>query len=216
MKKKLLSLSLISLVFSTSALADNYKDYRAFDTPVNYNYLQLFFGWGSIDPDSAAIDEENVTALGISYQKMINENWIGEIDYEGRFIHGDAADVRNDRTSVRGKYRVGINEKSDLVFGAKLGVMRSKVTKRSDDSTISSDTDFMYGFGAEYRYGFNKNWEGGLGLEYTDADHLDETAVTADIIYYSSSKFGFGAYLTKLYGSDTETAEGGIKARFRF
>ncbi|WP_375750081.1 outer membrane beta-barrel protein [Vibrio sp. HN007] len=204
------------LTCCTSVIADENKSYRAYDSPVNYSYLQFYVGGGHIDPDSDAIDEDNLTELGLSYQRMLSEHWIGELDYEGHFIHGDKADLRNDRAAVRGLYRISLNDKSDVLFGAKLGVMRTKATRRSDDSTISSDTDFMYGISAEYRYGFSKKWEGGLGVEYTDADHLDETQFTADIVYYSSDKFGFGGYVSEAIGDKSNTTAIGLKARFRF
>ena len=114
----ILLLSLASYWSGTPITSLTNPDYRAYDSPYNYNFLQLGAG---VQNNGLDID------LGGSY--MLDEHWMITGQYQNKFLHGgdlptgqDSLDSKFNQStfSLGAMYRMPINRSLDAVFGSEL------------------------------------------------------------------------------------------------
>ena len=197
-----------SLLLTTALMALS-DDYRAYDTPVNYNYGMIAVGQTSLDDSD--IDAVAVVGGG---EAMINENIIFDVFYSGAIINEDSYDADTNSLSLGLSYRYGLTEKLDIVAGADVVYGWYNVEPIIGNDT--SDNDFGYSLKSSLRYGFTRNFEGVLGVSYTDVFDDTATGINANISYYFSESFAFGGAYGQVMSDtdDSSTYTAFVKVRF--
>lgn len=163
----ILLFSLLSYWTGTPITSLTNPDYRAYDSPYNYNHLQIGAGWQTHGVD---------IKLAGSY--MLNENWILTGHYQNYFLHDDdfptgenAYDIKFSQSDITTGllYRRPINPSLDAVFGGELGFdwYKDRKTTSITDDIIGIDYD-------DHSIGIR----GLTGLRYSITDKLE---VGADI-----------------------------------
>lgn len=213
--KKVLTLSALVL-FSSSALAVDIMEhgYRAYGSPVNYNYVGVSLGGGKLNRDGGANSEVSVTKF--SAQMLATENILVNLEYEGRFTNHNNNNERADNYSALIGYRQNVSENSDVVLGVKLG--GSAVQRKHDQTEIIEfeDHNLLTGINLSYFYGLSDQLDSRAVLEYNDSKRNSETSFELGLDYYLNKHFSVGGYGKLIYMEGANLNHLGIMSKLRF
>ena len=200
MKKSiLLSLALLATSLTAEEGEKAFSDeFQAYDTPVNYNYAELFVG--QID----TIDDSPLVISG-GGEGMITKNWIYDLYYTG----ATSNTVNANTFAFGGSYRFSMMEKLDLLVGADL------IYGWGNESGGPSTNDFGFGVKTSLRYGFTPKFEGLLGLGVTNLYDNTGTSVTASLTYYFNNYFGLSGRVIETFATNNSFTYG-ASLKFRF
>ncbi|CAM2837366.1 porin family protein [Vibrio rarus] len=209
------SIALLSLtsVFMPQSLASDWG-YRTYSAPVNYNYFSVALGGGKLNTDIDS-DRDNVTISDLNLRWLINEHWITNVQYKGRFTHFGDSNDRADYLTLSGARRFAVMEKGDVYAGVKIGGAKIKLRDQSG-STLSTEKEFLLGVFTGVNYGFTDALEGTMLLEYLEYDLIHESSFELSLDYYFSEKFSLGAYARTIWNDDANLDQGGVVAKIRF
>ncbi|MFT5675216.1 MAG: hypothetical protein ACI808_001146, partial [Paraglaciecola sp.] len=159
MKRVLFVSVLLSSSFANAALN---LDYRAYNTPVNYNFAEINVRQHSYEFDdknsnfdttiiSAAsevmLDESMILSYSLSYEKMVefafSDDSLSSIGMQLALLH-----------------RTALAEKTDLVFGG--GIELTWLALEINDETDYRHEDTALGANIGVRHGFTDRFEGGI------------------------------------------------------
>ncbi|TKG25391.1 hypothetical protein FCV87_16395 [Vibrio breoganii] len=188
--------------------------FRSYDAPVNYNFLSVAIGGGKLNSDVLE-GRDGVTVSDINLRFLVNEYWITNIQYKGRFTHHGDENDRADYVTVSGARRFAVMDNGDLYAGVKLGGVSVKI-RDSNGSTIAKEQDFLLGLFAGVNYGFTDALEGNMVLEYLEYDVTHESSFELSLDYYFTTNFSLGAYGRTIWNDDSTLDQGGIVAKLRF
>lgn len=170
----ILFFSLLSYWTGTPITSLTNPDYRAYDSPYNYNHLQIGAGWQT--------DGLDIKLAG-SY--MINQDWIVTGHYQNYFLKGGdfptgkyAYDSKFNQSdfAIGALHRMPISSSLDVVLGGELGYdwYKNRETSSITDEIIGIDYD-------EHSIGIR----GVTGLRYSLSHNLE---LAADI----GAKYAYG------------------------
>lgn len=190
-----------------SSVPKNYKEdhpekYRAFNTPVNYNFAQITFG-------TLVTDGTDYLVLSGGGEGMINENWIFDLSYRG-YIFDTGAD---NFITLGINYRQPITEKLDIVFGT--GVTYGWYKYDTYYYTVTGD-DLGLLLDSSLRCGFTEEFEGSLEVSFLNIYDSTLTSISGSLSYYPTTNFGLGASIGKMFndGTDGTTIVAHIRLNF--
>ncbi|GEA50132.1 hypothetical protein VIN01S_09360 [Vibrio inusitatus NBRC 102082] len=189
-------------------------DFRSYDTPVNYNFLSFAIGGGKLNSDLLE-GRDGVTVSDINLRWLVNEHWITNIQYKGRFTHHGDENDRADYITISGARRFAVMEKGDLYAGIKLGGSSVKI-RNDTGSTIRTEQDFLMGVFAGANYAFTDALEGNMVFEYLEYDITHESSFELSLDYYFTTHFSLGAYGRTIWNDDSTLDQGGVVAKLRF
>lgn len=217
--KRILFLS--TLLISNFANAGLDLNYRAYDTPVNYNFAEIQVSHQTYELDG--YEDIDTNLVTISSEFMLNENVIMGYSFAGEDIN-DSVTLLNGSAMLL--YRLLLIEEIDFVFGGELELDWVAL------EDISGDTHYEHentAFGAHLglRYGFSDKLEGITQVVIFDSSSVSvATEVNVKLSYYITEQFGFGvSYLARfndglsyLPGArdDIDRSNFGAHIRFRF
>lgn len=195
-------------VTSVAAPASGSATYRAFNTPVNYNFGEFMIGQGKNDGD----DVEVLVIRG-GGEGMITENWIYNLYYDGGIIDEDSYTYKSNEISLGAMYRFPVVDNLDFVFGGDFVYMWDEF-----DSFYNNEknNEIGYALKSSLRYGFTQNFEGKLGFDYVKLGDFDaKKEANASVTFYPAPNFGIGASYAATLNDKTFTTIGG-HVRFNF
>lgn len=191
----ILLFSLLSYWTGTPITSLTNPDYRAYDSPYNYNNLEIGAGW--------QIDGFDLNLAG-SY--MLNENWILTGHYQNQFLEGgnfpsgDSAygtKFSQSDFAVGGLYRMPINPSLDAVFGGELSYNWYK--DRGSNSTFDDIMDLEEDDGsvgvralAGLRYGLTDKIDLGADVAVKTAYQHTYLQTSAQMNYYFTENIALG------------------------
>ncbi len=181
------------------------KAYRAYQTPVNYNFSELGFGLHTYD-----LDVDTAYSVYGRSETMVNEHWIFGMDYTYTDIDGKYFNSDEEHFSFSGLYRHELTNDIDFVVGGSIGY----ITNKMETLLVSSrDQDISYGGSVGIRQGVTDKFE--VGFKYAAFRANDNTyqQFSTNLTYYVNEYLGFGmnAEYTNI---DSETSVNGY-VRFR-
>lgn len=207
--KKILLLS--ALLISNTANAGLNLDYRAYNTPVNYNFAEVQVGYHVYKQDGQK--EVDTTNISIGSELMLNESVILKYSFSGEEI--------NDKTLLGANvgllYRLPVTEKLDLVLGGEVKLDWLGVDDIDGSSHYSHEnTDIGAHLGG--RYGFTDKLEGVMQVVISDTSSTSSmtTEVTSKLSYYVSKNVGVGAFYLASFNDYMDESNVGVHVRFRF
>lgn len=177
--------------------------YRAFNTPVNYNFGEIMTGISTPDLPDGAPDMDTLVIRG-GGEGMVNENWIYNLYYTGGIIDEVYFTSKSNTFSVGAMYRYPLADKLDLVAGGDLLIAWSEVDVGSSRTTAS---DVGFGLKSSLRYGFTQNLEGKVEVGYDKVGDNTAKNATGSVTFYPAPSFGIGA----TYGITRAEAENGFE-----
>lgn len=208
MKKTILLTSiLMALTASTTANAEAESNYRAYNTPVNYNYGAVSIG--SISQDG--MNDETVLQGG--GEAMLNENWIFGLSYIGaitdeKYVTGLASNVNFSISR-----RFALADKLDIVLGG--GVIYSWLDFNTYNENFKNN-DFGILASTSLRYGFTEKFEGMIGLSSVNIYDDTSTSISGSISYYPTNRFGFGLSLSEPVDDNSNASIIAAHIKFNF
>jgi len=207
--KKILLLS--TLLISNVANAGLNLDYRAYNTPVNYNFAEIQLGYHVYKPD--AQKDIDTTNISIGSELMLNEDVILKYSFSGEEI--------NDATVLGANvgllYRLPVTEKLDFILGGEVKLDWLGVDDIDGGSHYSHEnTDIGAHLGV--RYGFTDKLEGVTQVVISDTSSTSSmtTEVTSKLSYYVSKNVGVGAFYLASFNDYIDESNVGVHVRFRF
>ncbi|PKH04953.1 outer membrane protein [Moritella sp. Urea-trap-13] len=207
--KKILLLS--ALLVSNVANAGLNLDYRAYNTPVNYNFAEVEVGYKTYESADKDID---TVFISIGSELMLSEKVIMKYSFSGEEIN-DATTVLAANAGLL--YRVPLTEKFDLVLGGELEFDWVGVEESSRSAHYSHENTAI---GAHFglRYGFTDKLEAVTQVVISDSssDSLMTTISTTKLSYYLTENVGVGAFYSARFNDDLDTSNVGAHVRFRF
>ncbi|MCJ8351434.1 outer membrane beta-barrel protein [Moritella sp.] len=206
MKTAVLISSLL-VAFSVTATEENGAEYRAYNTPVNYNFAKISVGQTSID--DIDIDATVIQGGG---EGMINENWIYDMYYTGSLIDEDYLTGLSSALTFGVSYRFPVAEKLDLVVGGGVAYAWYDLDTYDDNDT---DNDFGLSVKSSLRYGFTDKFEGSIGLAAVNLYDSTATTISGSISFYPTKNFGFGVSVAQT-SDDVDTSSIGAHIKFNF
>ncbi len=181
------------------------KAYRAYQTPVNYNFGEVGFGLQTYD-----LDVDTAYSVYGRSETMVNEHWIFGMDYTYTDVDGKNFNSTGEHFIFSGLYRHGITNDIDFVVGGSVGYITNKMETLFGSS---KDQDISYGGSVGIRQGVTDKFE--VGFKYVAFRAYDDTyqEFSTDLTYYVNEYVGFGmnAGYTNV---DNETSVNGY-VRFR-
>lgn len=197
------------LAFSSFATAENKKsDYRAFDTPVNYNFGE--FSLGTVTYDDLDVDATFISGGG---ESMLTEQLILSTYFSGLSIDEPNVSVSSNQFVVKLLMRVPTGDSTDIVFGGGLGYYWMEATSGLYRAT---DNDLGINASLGLRHGFTERFEGGLEASMSNAYGETELILSGNIAYYFNNHFGLGLRYMKLVDDDVSASGAALQLRFRF
>ncbi|MCG9679898.1 transporter [Vibrio sp. Isolate24] len=196
----------IFLVTSLSAFGQN----TAHD--LNYDFLYADLSAGSLDENLGV--NSNVTSLAVGGNMLLDDQFLATLDYEARFIHPKDTTTERYTLLPGAAFRYSLEDKWDLVAGAKAGFIWSTQTNDVTDEKISSDSKFMWGGDITLKYELSKLWELSVTGGVRRSDILDEDIFNMRGDYQISPKLMLGGFYTHRNNGSTTTNEGGVSLRY--
>ncbi len=189
------------------SMANEKEAYRAYDTPVNYNFGQFSIGSQSYD---AEINDAFVINGG--GETMLNENWILSLGYTSAIIDEEYFNIFDNHFNIGVLYRHNLNHNTDLVLGGSLGYTWSEIETFYDSV---KDNDITIGGSIGIRQGITEHLEAGADFALINA--YDETlkSFSAQLTYYFNEHIGLGVAGAFSPSTIDSTTFGG-HLRFRF
>lgn len=191
--KRILLLSV--LLISNFANAGLNLNYRAYDTPVNYNFAEV-----QVSHQAYALDgyeDLDTNIVSISSEFMLNENVIMGYAFAGEDL-SDSITLLN--ASAMLLYRLPIvDDAVDFVFGGELELDWVALEDFAGDSHYKHENTAV---GAHFglRYGFTEKLEGITQVVFFDSSSAPiATEMNIKLSYYITEQFGVGvSYLARL------------------
>jgi len=209
--KKILFLSV--LLVSNVTNAELNLDYRAYNTPVNYNFAEVEVGYKTYKADG---NEDNMKVISIGSELMLNEKVIMKYSFSGEEIN-DLAKILTLNMGLL--YRISLAEKVDVVLGGEVAFDWLALEGTDTDT----DTDYSYdnydiGTHLGLRYGFTDNVEGVTQVIISDSSSysLITTLVTTKLSYYVTKNVGVGAFYTAGFNDKFDSTYAGANIKVRF
>lgn len=204
--------------FSLLAQPSTYKgfDYKAYNTPVNYNYGELYVGQQNFDDDT---DIDDATVISPTIQLMINENWIFNISYAHAKVDEHDYDLTSKTTAVGVGYRYGLAPSTDLVFGVGLAHVKEDldVTFFNGIRGHADDSDTGYGASIGLMQSITEQLEGGVSFGVDHVFSETSESLGGELTYYPSTHIGIGLAASYINGDDdNDSFTYGAYARFHF
>jgi len=202
---------LSALLVSNVASADLNLDYRAYNTPVNYNFAEVEVGHKTYKSDG---NKDNMKVISIGSELMLNEKVIMKYSFSGEEIN-DVAKIISLNMGLL--YRVALAEKIDVVLGGEVEFDWLALEGADTDTDYSYDN---YDIGAHLglRYGFTDKFEGVTQVIISDSSShsLITTLVTTKLSYYVTKNIGVGAFYTAGFNDKFDSTYAGANIKVRF
>jgi hypothetical protein len=191
----ILLFSMLSYWTGTPITSLTNPDYRAYDSPYNYNNFQIGAGWQTDGLD---------IKLGGSY--MINKNWIFTGHYQNYFLNdGDfptgenAYDSKFSQSDVAfgALYRMPLNSSLDWVVGGELGYdwYKDRETSSTAEEIVGIDYD-DHSVGIKgltgLRYSLTRNIDLGADIGAKYAYDRTYFQTSAEMNYYFTENIALG------------------------
>lgn len=213
MKRVLFVSVLLSSSFANAGLN---LDYRAYNTPVNYNFAEINVSHHSYELDNKD-DDFDTTIISAASEVMLDESMI--VGYS--ISHEKMVDVAfsDDSISLIGMqlallHRTALAEKTDLVFGG--GIELTWLALEINDETDYSHQDTALGAKIGVRHGFTERFEGGIQVHVSHSPDVTNTDTIAKLTYYANDNFGLGGFYSAGFNDEFDDTEIGGYVRFRF
>ncbi|MBU2898232.1 porin family protein [Vibrio hepatarius] len=202
----LLSLMLLGLLpmFTTNA-SNNF----------NYNYLYADLSAGSYDDDLGT--NSNVTSLAVGGKKQFDKKILATLDYEARFIHPNDNTTTENYILLPGvAFNYSLDDKWDLIAGAKTGYVWSSSSNDITDEKLFSDGKFMWAGDVTLKHEISQYWQISLIGELRRSDFLDEDIFNMRAGYQVTDKIVVAGFYTHINNGKTTTNEGGISVKYLY
>lgn len=206
--KKMILMSVVLIVTPAFADTENRTAYRAFSSPVNYNFAEV--GIGERFSDDTDIDAVAFAAGG---QEMINSNLIYNIYFSRAVVDELFYNSYVNLVSAGLANRFPVTEKLDFVLGANIIYAWNKV--ETYNLTIT-DNDFSLALNSSLRYGFTRQLEGELGFAVTNLYDSSAQELAASLTYYFNDHFGLGVALARGWSEEEDGSAYAGFVRFKF
>ena len=168
--------------------------YRAFNTPVNYNYAQISVG-------RLVTDGRDYFVLSGGGEGMINENWFFDLFFRGYIFDEEVVTGAENFINLGVNYRHPVDEKVDIVVGA--GATYGWYKYDTYFSTVTGN-DLGLLLDSSLRFGFTEEFEGSIEFSFLNIYDSTLTTVLGSLSYYPVTNFGFGVSAGKLFGDGTD------------
>ncbi|NOH72271.1 outer membrane beta-barrel protein [Vibrio pectenicida] len=202
----LLSLTLLCVLPVSIANASN---------NFNYNYLYADLSAGSFDDDLGT--NSNVTSLAVGGKKRLDKKILATIDYEARFIHPNDNTTTENYTLLPGvAFYYSLEDKWDLMVGAKTGYVWSSSTNDITDEKLFSDGKFMWVGNVTLKHELTQHWQVSFTGELRRSDILDEDIFNMRAGYQVTDKIVVAGFYTHRNNGKTTTNEGGISVKYLY
>lgn len=208
--KKLLFLS--ALLISNVANAELNLDYRAYNTPVNYNFAEVEGSYKTYQSDGN--EDIDTKAISIGSELMLSEKVIMKYAFSGEEIN-DAAKLLTANVGLL--YRFPVVDKVDIVLGGELE-FDWLALQGADNDTDYSHENSSVGAHLGLRYGFTDKLEGATQVILSDdsISAVMTTDITTKLTYYVTKNIGVGAFYSAEFNDDFDVYHAGGHARVRF
>lgn len=205
MKKVLFLSVLLSSSFANAGLNLNY---RAYNTPVNYNFAEIKASQHSYKFDNNTDLKTTLTSIGSEF--MLDEDMIVSYSFSGEKMN-DSASLAGFKLGLL--HRTALAEKTDLVFGGELELAWLAL-EANNETDYTEETGLGANIGV--RHGFTDKFEGGIQFNVSHFSDTTATEATAKLSYYVTKKFGLGVFYTAGFSDDANDSKIGGHVRFRF
>lgn len=173
--------------------APTINDYRAYATPVNYNYMGISYGTGSYDVnDKIDVDVNDVSLM---LAGMFNKDFLYKFRYYGEYASDDENgfdyEINDSSLDIEVGARFGLSRSTDLVASGNVGYnwISGSVNDYSDH-----DNGVLVGANLSLHQGLGMNFEAAL-IANTVYKYDDfENEFGGELTYYITKRFGVGAY----------------------
>ena len=191
--------------------SSNRRNYRKFNTPVNYDFADIIVGQSLYDGFNI-----NAIALRINSESMIDENWILNMYYNVELIDEPNYELSSDSISLGAMYRFPLAYKFDFVLGEDLiYTSRTLETHSEADHGEYNDSDHGLALRTSLRYAFTRQLEGTLGLNIGNIYDSTFTDLSGLIVFYPTERFGVGVSYSKQFSDlDFSTIAGHVRLCF--